>query len=156
MGQNLNINQQGILPVPGMIDIQTMQNGYFTAIIDSSQATALKAGQFVKFFNQTASAVLPHVVAAAQGDVACGMIAFIAKNATFNAYDRVEVTFFGGLVIWQQATAVAIVPGAQVESDSTGLLVQAITSNPARGYALDYFAASGMGRIFQLGILQTH
>lgn len=152
MGQSLNINQQEILPVPGEIDIQTMQNGYFTAIVTTGP---LKAGQFVKLDNAN-TGPYPKVVAAAQGDVAHGMVAYIAKDATFATGDKVEVVFFGGAVVWQQATAVAIVPGAQVESDSTGLLVLAQAStNPTRGYALDYFAASGMGRIIQLGILQT-
>lgn len=154
MGQNLNINQQDILPVPGEIDIQTMQNGYFTALVDTSQATALKAGQFVKFLSSN-TGPYPKVVAAGQTDVACGMIAYITKDSSFNAGDKVEISFFGGLVIWQQATAVAITPGTQVESDATGLLVQAYTSNKVRGYALDYFPASGMGRIIQLGILQS-
>jgi hypothetical protein len=155
MGQNLNINQQEILPVPGEIDIQTMQNGYFTAVVDTSQATALKAGQFVKLLS-TNTGPLPKVVAAAQGDVAIGMVAFIAKDSSFNAGDKIEITFFGGLVVWQQATAVAIVPQAQLESDATGLLVQANTSNQVRGVALDYFPASGMGRMIQQGILSAH
>ena len=154
MAVNLNINQQDIQFVPGAIDIQTMQNGYFTAIVDPTQATPIKAGQFVKFVTSN-TGPYPKVVAAGQNDVACGMIAFIVKDSSFNAGDRVEITFFGGLVIWQQATAVAITPGTQVESDSTGLLVQAYSSNKVRGYALDYFPVSGLGRIIQLGILQS-
>jgi hypothetical protein len=154
MGQTLNINQQDILPVPGLIDIQTMQNGYFTAIIDAAQATPLKAGQWVKF-QTTNQGPYPKVIAAAVGDVACGMIAFITKQATFNAGDRVEICFFGGLVVWQQATAVAINAGTQVESGADTLTVQASSGQKIRGYALDYFPASGMGRIIQLGILQS-
>lgn len=155
MGQTLNINQQDILPIPGELDIQTMQNGVFTAIVDAAQATALKPGQFVKL-QSTNTGPMPKVVAAAQSDAAIGMVAYIVKDTTFVAGDKVEIVFFGGNVIWLQATAVAITPGTQVESDSTGLLIQAITSNPARGIALDYFAASGMGRIIQLGTLNTH
>jgi hypothetical protein len=155
MGINLDINQQGILPIPGMIDAQTMRNGYFTAIVDVSQATALKAGQRVKLLS-TNTGPMPKVVAANQGDVAHGIIAYIAKDATFNAGDRVEVVYFGGNVIWLQATAVAITPGQQLEADSTLLLVQANTSNPVLGYALDYFAASGIGRVIQLGVLNAH
>lgn len=145
MGQNLNINQQEILPIPGEIDIQTMQNGYFTAIITTGP---LKAGQFVKLDNAN-TGPYPKVVAAGQGDQAIGMVAYIAKDATFATGDRVEVVFFGGAVIWQQATAVAIVPGVQVESDATGLLIQLQSANKVRGIALDYFAASAMGRIIQ-------
>lgn len=149
---NMNINQTEITPVPGEIDIQTMQNGYFTAIVATGQT--LKAGQFVKFVSAN-TGPLPVVTAAAQGDVGCGMVAYITKDSTFVAGDRVDIAFFGGLVIFQQATAVAITPGSQVESDSTGLLIQAYSSHPVRGYALDYFPASGIARIIQLGILQS-
>lgn len=145
MGQNLNINQEQILPIPGAIDIQTMQNGYFTAIVTTGP---LKAGQFVKLDNAN-TGPYPKVVAAAQSDQAIGMIAYITKDAVFATGDKVEVVYFGGNVIWQQATAVAIVPGGQVESDATGLLVQLQSANKVRGIALDYFAASGMGRIIQ-------
>lgn len=154
MAQNLNINQQDILPIPGEIDIQTMQNGYFTAIVDSSQATALKPGQAVKLVT-TNTGPMPKVVAAAQSDVAIGIVAYIVKDGTFVAGDKIEITFFGGAVIWMQSTAVAINPQTQLENDATGLLVQAYSSNKVRGVALDYFPASGMGRMIQLGILQS-
>jgi hypothetical protein len=145
MGQNININQQGILPIPGQIDIQTMQNGYFTAIVLTGP---LVAGQFV-ILDNTNTGPYPRVIACPQGTKAIGMVAYITKDATFATGDKVEIVFFGGAVIWQQATAVAIVPGAQVESDSTGQLVEVQSANPTRGIALDYFPASGMGRIIQ-------
>ena len=145
MGQTLNINQQGILPIPGLIDVFTSKNGYFTAIVTTGP---LKAGQYVKLDN-TNTAPFPIVVAAGQTDQAIGMVAYITKDATFSTGDKVEVVFFGGDVIWQQATAVAILPGVQVESDATGLLIQAQSANKVRGIALDYFAASAMGRIIQ-------
>lgn len=154
MVQQLDINQQDILPIPGEIDIQTMSNGYFTAIVDSSQATAIKAGQPVKLLASN-TGPCPRIVAAAQNDVACGIVAYITKGATFVAGDKIEIAFFGGLVIFVQATAVAITPGTQMESDATGLLYQAYTSNKVRGYALDYFPASGVARMIQLGILQS-
>lgn len=151
---DLNINQEALLPIPGVIDKQTMANGYFTAIVDAAQATALVAGQFVKF-QTTNTGPIPKVVAAAAGDVAHGMVAYITKDASFPAGERIEISFFGGLVVWQKATAVAIVPGAQVESDATGLLIQLRASDKTRGYALDHFAASAVARIIQLGILQA-
>lgn len=154
MAQTLNINQQDILPIPGELDIQTMQNGYFNAIVDAAQATALKPGQAVKF-QTTNQGPMPKVLAAGQDDVACGIVAYIVKDTTFNAGDRVEIVFFGGNVIWMQSTAVAINAGVQLENDATGLLVQAYSSHKVRGYALDYFPASSMGRMIQLGILQS-
>jgi hypothetical protein len=154
MGLTLNANQQDMLPIPGEIDIQTMQNGYVTCIVDAAQATTLKPGMAVKL-QSTNTGLFPKVLAAGVGDVAFGIVAYIVKDTTFNAGDKVEIVFFGGNVIWMQATAVAIVPGAQLESDATNLLVQAYTSNKVRGYALDYFPASGMGRMIQLGILQS-
>ncbi len=150
MGQTININQEQILPIPGEIDIQTMENGYFTAIVDAAQATALKPGMAVKL-QSTNTGPYPKVLAAGQDDAQIGMVAYIVKDIG----DKVEVVFFGGAVIWMQATAVAITPGTQVEMDSTNLLVQAYSSHKVRGIALDYFAASGMGRIIQLGILQS-
>lgn len=154
MGQTLNINQQDILPIPGEIDIQTMANGYFNAIVDAAQATPLKPGMPVKL-QTTNTGPMPKVLAAGQDDVACGIVAYIVKDTTFNAGDKVEIVFFGGVVIWVQATAVAINPQAQLESDATGLLVQAYSSHKVRGYALDYMAANAMGRMVQLGILQS-
>lgn len=145
MSQSLNINQQEILPIPGEIDIQTMQNGAFTAIVTTGP---LKAGQFVKLDN-TNTGPFPKVVAAAQGDQAIGMVAYIVKDATFATGDKVQIVGFIGNVVFQQATAVAIVPGTQVESDATGLLVQAQSANKVRGITLDYFPASGVARIFQ-------
>lgn len=154
MAQSLNINQQDILPIPGEIDIQTMQNGYFTAIVDAAQATALKPGMVVKL-QSTNTGPFPKVLAAAVSDAGIGIVAFITKDTSFVAGDKVEIVYFGGNVIWMQSTAVAITPGAQLESDATNLLVQAYTSNKVRGIALDYFPASGMGRMIQLGVLQS-
>lgn len=154
MSQTLNINQQEILPVPGEIDIITTQSGIITVIVDSSQATALKAGQPVKFVTSN-TGPYPKVVAAGQDDVAAGIVAYNVKQASYSAGDKMDIVFFGGNVVWMQATAVAITPGTQLESDATGLLVQAYSSHKVRGYALDYFAASGMGRMIQLGVLQS-
>lgn len=151
MAQTLNINQEKLVPVPGEIDIHTMESGLITVMVDSTQATALKAGSFVKFVT-TNTGPYPKVVAAGQNDVAHGVIPYVVKNAQFVAGDKMEIMFWGGNVIWMQATAVAITPGTQVESDATGLLVQASSGNKIRGLALDYFPASGMGRIIQFPI----
>ena len=151
MTVNLNINQQDILPIPGMIDIKTTEAGIITVMVDASQATPLKAGQFVKLVTSN-TGPYPKVAAAGQTDVAIGMIPYVVKDATFNAGDKMDIVFFGGDVIYVQATAVAITPGTQLESDTTGLLVQAYTSNKVRGIALDYFAASAVGRMIQFPI----
>ncbi len=150
MGQNLNINQFDIVPVPGMVDINTTESGIFTAIANGT----LKSGQYIKL-DATNTGPYPKVTAAAVSDQANGMVVYNVKDSTVGAGDKVDIIYFGGNVIWQQATAVAIVPGAQVQSDATGLLVEAYTSNKVRGIALDYFPASGMGRIIQLGVLQS-
>lgn len=151
MSQSLNINQEKILPVPGQIDIQTMQSGLITVMVDSTQATALKAGQFVKLVTSN-TGPYPKVVAAGQNDVAIGFIPWVVKDASFSAGEKLQIQFFGGVVFWEQATAVAINPGTQVESDATGLLIQASSGNKIRGLSLDYFAASGLGRIIQFPI----
>lgn len=154
MAQTLNINQEQILPIPGEIDIQLSESGIFTAIVDAAQATALKPGMPVKL-QSTNTGPMPKVLAAGQDDAQIGVVAYIVKDATFVAGDKIEISFFGGNVMWVQATAVAITPGTQVESDATGLLVQAYSSHKVRGIALDYFPASGMGRMIQLGVLQS-
>lgn len=151
MGQTLNVNQFDVLPVPGLIEFNTR---IITCQVDATQATALKNGQFVKFYASN-TGTYPKVVAAGVSDQANGMVVYNVKDTTYVAGDNVDIAFFGGLIIWVQATAVAITPGTQVESDATGLLVQAYTSNKVRGIALDYFPASGMGRIIQLGVLQS-
>lgn len=155
MAQTLNINQQAMFALIGQIDIHTQANGVITAIVDSTQASALKTGQYVKLVT-TNTGPLPKVVAAGQTDVANGLIVFQPKGSSFVANDRVDIMFFGGNIVWMQATAVAIVPGAQVESDSTGLLIQASSGNKVRGVALDYFPASGTGRMIQLGYLNAN
>lgn len=151
MAQNININQQEILPIPGLIDIQTMQSGIITVQVDSTQATAIKAGTFVKIVT-TNTGPFPKVVAAGQNDIAVGFVPYVVKDAQFVAGDKMDIMFFGGNVVWVQATNVAITPGTQLESDTTGLLVEASSGNKVRGWALDYFAASGMGRMIQFPI----
>lgn len=151
MGQTLNSNQFDVVPVPGLIEFNTR---IITCQVDATQATALKNGQFVKFYASN-TGNYPKVVAAGVSDQANGMVVYNVKDTTFSAGDNVDIVFFGGSIIWLQATAVAIAPGTQVQSDATGLLVEAYTSNKVRGIALDYFPASGMGRIIQLGVLQS-
>lgn len=151
MSTILNINQTKILPIPGLIDIATMKSGIITVQVDSTQATALVAGQFVKLVT-TNTGPYPKVVAAGQDDVAIGFIPYVVKDASFSAGQKMDIMFFGGNVAFVQATAVAITPGTQLESDTTGLLVQAYSSHKVRGYALDYFPASGVGRMIQFPI----
>jgi Uncharacterized conserved protein (DUF2190) len=144
---NLNINQETIVPVLGLIDLQLPQGTVLDCQVSPNQSGAIVAGQFVALDTTVTPVVggLPQIIAATQSVEALGFIPFNTKIDTFNPGDVLEISIGG--VVWLQATAVAITPGTIVESDSTGLLVQAYSSHSKRGMALDYAAASAMLRV---------
>lgn len=139
MSNVININQFAPTPVKGDIDLSIAESQTISCQVDSSQATALVAGQPVKL--TTAVGALPVVIAAGQTDVAFGFIKRTVQAASFNALDKVEVVGQFGPVMWLESAA-AIAAGARVEDASGDLTVQTFTSNKVRGVALDAATAA--------------
>ena len=143
---NLNINQQSMTPVVGLLAMELPAGGVISGQVSANQATALVPGQFVKLDTTITAGSVLQFVAAAQGDKAYGFLPFNVKTGSFTKGDRVEVVRYG-VVYLQNTSAAAITQGAQVESDTTGLLIEALNSGSLRGVSLDYIPASGVGRV---------
>lgn len=139
---SVQISAFQIEPLVAMLDLKVGPTNVTEAQIDSSQATALRAGSFVNITNNTNGA--PTVTGiAANTDNAWGVIVYDIKSQAFSAGARVEVAQAGSC-IWLYATT-AITRGAQVSPDvSSPASVQAATgSDSIVGYAFDEASAYG-------------
>lgn len=135
---NLNINQFQQVPIRGEQDLQISRSGVLSAIVSPNQATALKAGDFVKIDAAVITAGnFPNIVAAASSAV--GLVFVIihdVKKDSYVAGDVLQVApLIGGPVVFLTAAA-TIAPGAAVE-DSGSSTVQTLSGGKLRGYALD-------------------
>lgn len=125
----------------GRLDLQANIDS-LSCIIDSTQNTAIKAGTPVKVV--TTSAKLPHIVAAASGDLILGFLRQSPRKDSFVAGDVVEVSY-GGDVMYLEADA-AIDAGSPVNvSDFTDYAVAApgSTTGSTIGFALEKATAAG-------------
>lgn len=132
---NLNINQFAQVPVTGEQDLQVAKSGILSVVVSANQATALKAGQFVKIDSAATGNLLPAVVAAADNEAALGAVVLDVKQSQFSAGDRVQIAL-AGVVLWLNSKG-TIAPGAQVEQVVASFQVQTKASNNLRGIALD-------------------
>lgn len=143
-----NINQFRPQPVPGDLDLQITKSGIITGRLAASVSGSLKAGQAaVKLDASQTSGFTPQFVLAADGDEAIGIIKRTSKKSAFIAGDIVEVTYFGGPVIWVVAGA-TIAPQDQLEF-SSGFAIP-INSGALRGLALDPGTDSNLMRMICL------
>lgn len=133
MGTTLNINQFEQVPIRGQLDLQIMKSGVIQGVVSASQGSALAPGDRVAL--DTASGNVPSFVAATLDVTAIGLVVFDEKKSAPVAGDYIQVTFFGGPVMWLTSAA-AVSAGAQVEYNSSGK-VQALTTNKMIGIALD-------------------
>lgn len=155
MPTNVNINQFQQQPVRGELDLQIAKSGVIQGVISANQATALKAGDFVKLDSAITTGSLPQFIAAAASDSSMFAIAFDPKKASVVAGDIVQVTFFGGPVMWVVANG-TIQMGAAVESiGGSGTNVQTLASAKQRGIALDPGTANNLMRIILTNALQS-
>ncbi len=150
---SININQFAQLPVRGALDLQIMKSGVLQGIVSPNQATALKAGDPVKLDTANTTPV-PWFLGAAQGDTIIGNLVFDEKKASPAANDTVQVTFFGGPVMWLTSSG-TVNPGGAVEdaTGGSGASVQAKTSNPTRGFALDPGTNGNLFRVVLLRVI---
>ena len=115
--------------------------GYAIAVqISPNQATALKAGDFVKFDSTQTIPGLPWVVAAADNEIGIGVLQRNLKASSFSAGDACDLLANIGPVSVQVAAG-TVTPGSQLETASGA--VQVVASNPPKFLCLDY-ATSGM------------
>ena len=154
---NLNINQFKQTPVRGQLDLQIQKSGIIQGQVSTNQATSLKAGDFVKLDTAVTTGQFPSfIIASNSADSTMFCIAQNVKKNTFVSFDVIDVTFFGGPVMWMTVTGV-VACGSLVESVSglTGANVQVQSSNKIRGILLDPSPATGtLCRVIILNVAQ--
>lgn len=161
----LYINQFRQSVAPGDLDLQITRTGVITGVLSPNQATDLPAGQAVKLDTANTNATVPQFLLAADNEAAIGVIKRTAKRSVFRANvggagtigDPVEVTYFGGPVVWEVANA-TILPQAQLEFATSGgyPYAQTLAAGKLRGVALDPAVASAIFRMITLsGLVQT-
>ena len=139
MAQNLNQFQQ--TAERGQVALLCANSPVISAVVDSTEAGTLKAGDAVKLVSTSVG--LPHVVKSASGDLAiAGFVVYNpVKNDDIKAGDRVEIAITSAFVY--QVASAAILAGAAVDYDySTGKVATA-NSGIACCVALDAAAADG-------------
>lgn len=140
----LNLNQFAPARLRGELDNNQPFGGRVeTAVISTSQATALNPGDFVKL-DTTTNPGMPRVVAAAVGDVMWGCLIFNKKDASFTAGDLVEVAR-PGCVVWLTAGA-SISAGALVE-DTGSATIQTKSAQAIRGEIYDIVTSGVLARV---------
>lgn len=138
---SLGQNQFNQSPVQGQLDLQVSPST-MSVQIDSSSAGSLVAGQSVKMVD-SAGGVPKVVECAANDDDVFGFLNLDFKKAVYNAYDRAEISFFKGNVMYMTASA-AIARNAKVGVVISGSkVVTATTGLRNIGRALDKAAADG-------------
>ena len=140
----MNINQEGMAPVRGMID-QQASDGVLSGVISPNETDEVTAGDWLKLDATTKSAT-PNFVLAAKGDVAIAVLKHDVKKDTCVAGDAVEaVILIPGTVMWLEAGA-TILPGADVEDAESGV-IQTQSAQEKRGVALDYGESGDLVRV---------
>lgn len=146
---NLNINQFAQVAVRGQQDLSISKgNGILSVAVSPNQATALKAGDFVRIdATVTTKGAFPFIIAADDDDVGLiGCIIHDVKKDSYSAGDVLQMSIpFGGPVIYLTAGA-TIAPGAAVEDHEDSTVVT-LASNKLRGYALDPGVAAALVRV---------
>ena len=134
-------NQFAQAPVQGMPDLK-FDPSTISVEIDGSSAGGLVAGQAVTLVD-SADGVPKVVEAAADTDDVFGFLQYDIKSKTYEPYDKAEISFFRGNVMYMTASA-AIARGAKVAIVVSGSkIVTASTGQRIVGRALDKAAADG-------------
>jgi len=128
-----NINQFAQTTVQGQIDLD--HGNVITGQVDSSQATALIAGQAVKI-TTTAGGLPKFVALAANTDQTFGFVIRNVKDQDYPALSNFELAM-NDSIMWMAATG-AITRGASVEvAYATNQIAPSAGINPVVGIALD-------------------
>lgn len=128
-------------PIQGQLDL-TFNHQTIAAQIDVSSAGGLVPGQGVKLVDSLGG--IPKVVeVAADTDDVFGIINYDMKKNVYNDYDKVELSFFRGNVMFMTASE-AIARGAKVMLVVASKKVATATEGKrVIGFALDKAAADG-------------
>jgi predicted RecA/RadA family phage recombinase len=139
MAQNLNQFKQ--TAERGQIALLCANSPVISAVVDSTEAGTLKAGDAVKLVSTSKDC--PHVVKVANSDTACtGFVVFNpVKNDGIAAGDRVEIAITGAFMY--MVASAAILAGASVDYAYNTGKVATSNSGLACGVALDAAAADG-------------
>lgn len=146
MAQNLNQFQQ--TAERGQIALLCANSPVISAVVDSTEAGTLKAGDAVKLVSTSKG--IPHVVKVVVSDTAClGFVVFNpVKNDSIAAGDRIEIAITGAFMY--MVASAAIDAGAAVDyAYATGKVATA-NSGLACGKALD--AATGDGDLIRVAV----
>lgn len=145
----LSQNQFGLQSIVGTVD-QAYNYNTHSVQIDSTQATALYAGQPVKrVTTQTSTNSIPKVVAcSASSDVVFGFINYDIKSVSFPALATAEISCSGN-VMYLYATG-AINSGAQVVLDLANGGVAQIGSSGAQIVGWAYDGATARGQLIRV------
>lgn len=136
----LNQNQFKQTPIQGEMD-QQVPGTVISCQVDSSQATALVAGQPVKLVDNAGG--VPKVVSlAADTDASFGFVVYNLKDAEYAAYARCEIAIKGSIMTMTAGAAIA--RGAKVEAvQASKKVITSAGINPVIGWAFDKAAADG-------------
>lgn len=135
----LNQNQFLQTPVQGEMDMQFPGNTTSMAV-DSTQAVALVAGQFVKVVNSLGG--VPKVVACVDSDTPAGCVSRNPKDATFAALSRLEVAGRNAALYMTANGAIARFAPVQAVN-ATVKVAPWDGSSPIVGYAFDAASVDG-------------
>lgn len=139
MAQNLNQFKQ--TAERGQVALLCANSPLISAVVDSTEAGTLQAGDAVKLVSTSKG--IPHVVKVGSTDTAClGFVVFNpVQNADIAAGDAIEIAITGAFMY--MVASAAISAGAAVDyAYATGKVATA-NSGLACGVALDAAAADG-------------
>lgn len=129
-------------PARGMI-AESVRDQAISGVLGGSDA--LLAGARVKLDSTNTVPGKCVFVAAADNEAAVGTIKFNAKQDTFAVGDTLEVTYSGGLAVYQVGST-TLTPGTPVAL-SSGYLAAVDGSHLQMGLLIDYVVVSGVGRV---------
>lgn len=138
---NLNLNQFAQQPVVGML--ATIPGGFnqtIQAVVSVNQASALAAGQAIKFDTALTTNNLPPIVSCAANAYADGYVIYNVKTqqASFTAGVVVEILLDG--ILWMLADGANVTLGNALQdtANAGGMANYATTGDFSRGTALDF------------------
>lgn len=137
----LDLNKQRIDGQIGQI-VYEISPDLHNIVVADSQATPLKAGDFVKLNTSSTNIDAPEVLAAAASDKVFGIVKPTPRNNSFAAGDKISVAKSGDIVLLPAGAAVAV--GAELYHNADN---EVVSSDPGSGtkcgIALTYAASKG-------------
>lgn len=137
----LDLNKQKLEGQIGQIVYEICPDLHNIVVADS-QATPLKAGDFVKLNTSSTNIDAPEVLAAAASDTVFGVVKVTPRNNSFAAGEKVAIAQAGDVILLPAGAAIAV--GAELYHNADN---EVVSSDPGSGtkcgIALTYAAAKG-------------